>query len=309
MPFVGSGEYKLKGRSGERKDKKPLTRFQEFLFDRKVKPSSCKLYLYVVGKYIRENPNYLSMDFNQISKWMGNYMRSKRQRPSMSLFQAAVKQFYACLFLRGFIAQHPCRNLKIKSRRKNVNPEMLFTRQELHLLLTRQERYKALVWRNRTIISLLIYQALSVGEICKLRTEDIDLEIGSIEIREAGTHKKRNLPLKPNQIILFQNYLAQSPSSSQKAIKKPLFTSNNGKPYSADSIHYLISTFGPLFPDRILNPKTIRKSVIANWLNDFHIPVEDVQFLAGHKQPTSTLRYKLPNIAESVKLVNLHFPQ
>jgi len=41
-----------------------------------------------------------------------------------------------------------------------------------------------------------------------------------------------------------------------------------------------------LFPNKKLNPQTIRQSVIANWLNVDKIPLEDVQLLSGQKWMT-----------------------
>jgi integrase len=135
------------------------------------------------------------------------------------------------------------------------------------------------------------------------------MEENQVTIRNLGIGKSRILPMKQTQVLILGKYLKQMNLLADIHSKFPLFLSNTCSPISADSIHYLISTFKPMFPDRNLNPQTIRKSVLANWLNEYNLPVEDVQYLAGHKQPTSTLKYKLPNISESVMLVNLFFPE
>jgi integrase/recombinase XerD len=286
-----------------------LKLFQQYLVKRKNKASTNKAYLYVVNRFVIENPTYINYGYNEISKYLGSYIQSKSKRPSMNLIQAGIKQFYLFLYEQGFIEHYPCRNLYIKTKRIPVNPELLFTQKELQLLLNRHERYKALANRNNAIISFLIHQALSVGQICKLRLRDLNMEESQVTIRNLGIGKRRILPLKPSQVLILEKHLMQIKFLGMLHSKLPLFVSSAGGPISADSIHYLISTFKPMFPDRNLNPKTIRKSVLANWLNDFHLPVEDVQYLAGHKQPTSTLKYKLPNISESVRMVNLYFPE
>lgn len=255
-----------------------------------------------------DNHNHINYGFNEISNYLGRYIQSKTKRPSMNLIQAGIKQFYLYLYEEGLIEHYPCRNLYIKTKRIPVNPELLFTQKELQLLLNRHERYKALANRNNAIISFLIHQALSVGQVCNLRLRDINMEECKATIRNLGIGKRRILPLKPSQVLILEKYLRQMKFLGELHSKSPLFLSSTGGPISSDSIHYLISTFKPMFPDRNLNPKTIRKSVLANWLNDFNLPVEDVQYLAGHKQPTSTLKYKLPNISESVRMVNLYFP-
>lgn len=73
-------------------------------------------------------------------------------------------------------------------------------------------------------------------------------------------------------------------------------------------MQYLVETFRYLFPDRKLNIQTIRQSVIANWLNTYQIPVEDVQLLAGHKRPSATLKYQLPDMEKAIHTLNTYFP-
>jgi hypothetical protein len=58
-----------------------------------------------------------------------------------------------------------------------------------------------------------------------------------------------------------------------------------------------------LFPHKNLNPQTIRKSVITNWLNEQKIPLEDVQLLSGQKWMSSTERYVKGN-KNAVKMCN-----
>jgi hypothetical protein len=48
--------------------------------------------------------------------------------------------------------------------------------------------------------------------------------------------------------------------------------------------------------------------VIANWLNKYHIPLEDAQLLAGHKRPSSTLKYKQANMQQAVEILNKFHP-
>jgi site-specific recombinase XerD len=81
-----------------------------------------------------------------------------------------------------------------------------------------------------------------------------------------------------------------------------------GSPIQVDDINYLIETFKPLFPDRNLNAMTIRQSVIANWLNEKRIPLEQVQLLAGHKWIGSTLVYRQKSMDEQRELINKWHP-
>ena len=107
-------------------------------------------------------------------------------------------------------------------------------------------------------------------------------------------------------------------SNSALASILPVFTStipNNdfvcgklGTLISVDDIHYLVSTLKGLFPDRNLTPSNIRQSVIANWLNEKKIPLEQVQLMSGQKWISTTIKYRQNNIEEQRELMNKWFP-
>jgi integrase/recombinase XerD len=75
-----------------------------------------------------------------------------------------------------------------------------------------------------------------------------------------------------------------------------------------DDINYLVSTFKGLFPDRNLNPKTIRQSVIANWLNEKKLALEQVQLMAGHRWISSTDKYRCVPMDQERELMNKFHP-
>jgi hypothetical protein len=70
----------------------------------------------------------------------------------------------------------------------------------------------------------------------------------------------------------------------------------------------MIEPLKSLFPDKNLNPKTIRMSVICNWLNEQELSLEHVQELAGHKWPGTTEKYFRANSFQQRELINKYFP-
>lgn len=66
-----------------------------------------------------------------------------------------------------------------------------------------------LTWRAEVLISLLIYQALYPVEMEALTVADINLDAGTIYIKATAKTNRRELALKPNQILLFYHYLQQ----------------------------------------------------------------------------------------------------
>ncbi|OYU94739.1 MAG: integrase [Bacteroidetes bacterium B1(2017)] len=175
-------------------------------------------------------------------------------------------------------------------------------------MLNRPERYPILKLRNQVLMSLLIYQGLSSNEVCKICLSDIDLDLERIRVKGNRIIKGRIINLMPSQVELFERY---SKESRCKLIHKntPNFLiGKTGNAISVDEINYLVETFKFLFPSKSLNPKTIRQSVIYNWINFYKLPLEDVQLLAGHKHISSTLKYQLPNMQVFTSLINKYSP-
>lgn len=155
------------------------------------------------------------------------------------------------------------------------------------------------------IIGLLIYQGLTNGDIKNLEIKDIDLEEGTIRIRPGRKTNARELKLQPRQVYWLMNYLQNDrpcllrvgQAALQKTNTEKLILSKLGTAETGEGIGYLLETSKCLFPDRKLNAKTIRQSVIANLLKagkDLRL----VKAFAGHKYPSTTEKYKQTQVEE-----------
>ncbi len=222
---------------------------------------------------------------------------------------SALKKYYDYLVMCGYRTDHPCKrlNIKIKSNQA-IQVQDLFNSMELQLLLERENRYKHLDIRNNVLLSLLIYQGLASDEITRLNVKDIDLDNGTIYIKGSKNLNRRTLELVPKQMILFSNYINETRSALLQCKTEKFIITKLGKPITVDSIHAMIQPLRGLFPDRKLNPQTIRMSVIYNWLNRKKIPLERAQELAGHKWPGTTEKYVKVNTLEQRELINRYFP-
>jgi integrase/recombinase XerD len=109
-------------------------------------------------------------------------------------------------------------------------------------------------------------------------------------------------------MIVFSKYINEIRPELLRCDTDKLLLTKLGKPISVDGIHAIIEPLKPLFPDRNLNPRTIRMSVICNWLNEKKIPLEKVQELAGHKWPGTTEKYIKVDSFQQRELINRYFP-
>ena len=126
-----------------------------------------------------------------------------------------VKIYFNYLLETGQRKDHPCSELFLKDKiDKQIQVDTLYSPETLETFFETYQirKKKYLENRNKIIISLLIYQALTVKEIAELEIQNINLEKCEIFIKAsaeltAKSPQSRTLPLQAKQILLIYNYL------------------------------------------------------------------------------------------------------
>ena len=276
----------------------------------KYSPLTVKIYLLDIHRYISymgevqaENAGY-----HDVMEYVDYLRREYRNPGTINRMLYGVKAWYFYLISTGRRKDHPCRGLKLKDARgADIQLQDLFTSSEMEKLMQRKERFEAARLRNRVIISLLIYQGLRLTEITRLRTGDIDLQAGTLFIRAMPRAMARTLKLKTPQVMLFYNYIHEVRPKLLKAGTDRLILTLRGSAESGEGINYLIETFKPLFPERNLNARTIRQSVITNLLREGK-DLRVVQVFAGHKKISSTEKYRQSGLEELQAAIEKYHP-
>lgn len=221
---------------------------------------------------------------------------------------AGLKQYYKYLVRTGARMDDPTRHIFLKDQRpRNVQFQDLFTSEEMDLLLERPNRYGILQWRNKLIISFYIYQGLSTGEIERLVVGDLDLDKGTVFIKSSPRQCSRILPLKANQVVFIERYLTFDRPSLMKMETDTLLLSKIGTTVKGEDCQYLIESARELFPNRLLNPITVRQSVIVNLFRQ-GLDIRDVQLFAGHHYASTTERYKPTDLTKMKEAMERFHP-
>lgn len=148
--------------------------------------------------------------------------------------------------------------------------------------------------RNRIVLSLLIYQALTTRDITQLRVQDMDMEKSELTVPPTRTSSGRTLKLNSKQMLPLHEYL------SQGRVKFLM-----GYP-ETDSLFPTSSNILRLFPgllrqvnkldSTVTSCRQIRASIINYWLH--HYSLRQVQYMAGHKHVSSTEAYLDQDLVE-----------
>ncbi len=283
--------------------------FEDYLYKYGHTPKTVKSYLFANKIFMTDNPNPEEFKYKDIVEYLNKKVSDYANSNTKVYILNGMKKFYDYLLETGRREDHPCRNFFVRNQRnKQVIHQDLFSTHELEMMLEREERYADLQQRNQVVISLLIYQGLHSREISNLNLSNVDLDSGTIFIRATPKVSQRHLEITNKQYRLFDRYLNEGRKSLLRDDNQAFVLGKLGTRMSVDDINYLVSTFKGLFPDRNLNPSTVRQSVIANWLNEKKLPLEQVQLLSGQKWISTTIKYKQVNIDEQRKLMNRFHP-
>jgi len=279
--------------------------FERYLNEHRHSDQTIKSYLYGISIFLNANPNAENYGYKDIIEYMNRVTKEYPNTYTANTKLAVIKKYYDYLIEIGKRDFHPCRTLYLKCRKsKDIIHQDLFTTHDLEQLLGRKERYKKIKLKNQTIMSLLVFQGLTTGEIMSLKVQHVNLDNGTIYIKASRKISSRHLEIHPRQSTLLYRCI----NEMQRVGTDALLIGRTGKPITVDDVHHLVETCKSFFPDRKLDPKTIRQSVIANWLNEQHLPLEQVQLMAGHKWMSSTERYKQTNLSEQRELMNKWHP-
>lgn len=269
--------------------KKSLTSFLK----ESLRKSSVQSYLYNIEKYRKYNPDAENYDYQKLMQYI-ELLRKQYQPGTIDMMLAGIKKYYDYLIETGKRKDNPARAVRLRdTKEKPIQLQDLLTEKELQKLLEpRKERYPFLSKRNRIIMSLLINQALRIGEIEKLKLEDVNLEKASLKITGTGLTNSRELPLKAGQILLLYEYIHNDRNhlKTHRNDENALLLGKLGTPIKADDIDYLISTSRKQTKKR-LTATLIRQSVIAHLLTKNN-DLRAVQYFAGHKNPDTTEKYR-----------------
>lgn len=229
-----------------------------------------------------------------------------------------VKIYFNYLLETGQRNDHPCSELFLKDKiDKQIQVDTLYSPETLETFFETYQirKKKYLENRNKVIISLLIYQALTVKEIAELEIQNINLEKCEIFIKAseeltAKSPQSRTLPLQAKQILLIYNYLEKDrvkllQYNNKKETETSFILGQYGEKINPHGIGKMINETKPKTEQ--IKPIKIRQSVIANFLkkeNDTRI----VQVFSGHRRASTTIQYKQTEFELLQNAVNNYHP-
>jgi site-specific recombinase XerD len=140
--------------------------------------------------------------------------------------------------------------------------------------------------RNAAIIGVGLYAGLRVAEICHLDRTDVDLEVGTIRVREGKGGKDREVPLHTFAADLIRAYLSTRVDS-----EPALFVSRRRTRISVRAVQRMVVA---LAEDtglaKHVSPHKLRHT-FATLLLEADVDLRTIQELLGHESIATTEIY------------------
>ena len=221
--------------------------------------------------------------------------------PTKNQALAGLRNFFDILVNRHAVVLNPFSSVRGVKHSVTEGKTAELSIQQAEKLLRAIETGSVVGLRDRAALGVLAFTGARVGAVASLRLSDYrnSGEQRTLRFREKGG-KDREIPVRHDLEGWINEYLTAAGISKDDKKQKaaPLFRTVNKKKELTEkrySAHVMRLMMKRRLKDAGLEPKhfsphSFRVTVVTDLLNQ-NVPLEDVQYLAGHSSPTTTRIY------------------
>ncbi len=295
----------------EMKSRSLAGNFKQYLKKRKSSPLTIQSHLRNIKRFENwlenEGLSIKIIDRKDILTYLQNCKEKGNSNLTLSHKTNTLRKYFTYLEVNP----NPCQNLQIKGITKRL-PDSLLNEKELTKLHESYPDKTIQNKRDKLILSLLIYQGITTAELINLELNDLNLEIGILEIKSSRQGEYRKLKLTDLQINDLKRYLKNTRPKLERAsnvITNQLLI-NSGKSEQKTKLKNTIAELMKRLKKRhnyFKNARQLRGSRIALWLKTYNL--REAQYMAGHRYVSSTERYSLNKTEDLQKALDKYHPR
>jgi len=252
--------------------------------------------------------------YSQVLQFIAHERKRGIENQSIVRMVNSIRIYFDYLVDTGATIQNVIRRIRINQVGRKALPQIL-SQVQLNKIYHayanlpewhhRSERTRLIHQRNTVILGLMIYQGLDSGQMARLEHTHLNLNEGKIYIPSGRKSNARILNLQTVQILPNKTYQdktrLQLMEMQQQDPNAYLFPTKK----SSDMVLRIIHQVKRIDPE-IIDSRQIRASVIMNWLKKYNI--RQVQYMAGHKSIRSTESYRLQDLTDLTRQLELFHP-
>ena len=248
----------------------------------------------LVGDYVRDLKTFKRVG-NQV------FVQTDRpaSKPTKKLHLAALRKFFDRLVVRHVVVLNPAASVKAPKYAVQEGKTPAFSVEQARRLLSKIDVSHVVGLRDRAVIATLVYTGARVGAVAKLRLQDFyqDGNQWRLGLDEKGG-KDRQIPVRHDLQTFYEEYVAAAELSNAPA-ESPIFRSTIRKTKvltenamtDNDILRMVKRRLKDVkLPTKKFSCHSFRATTITDLLEQ-GVPLEDVQYLAGHADPRTTRLY------------------
>ena len=271
----------------------------EFFRARISNPHTRRAYARAVGRFLSWCEGR-GLELNQVTPGLaGRFIEQMPGgAPNKNQALAALRHFFDALVTRHAAMLNPFSSVRGPRHPSGEGRTPEVTVRQARQLLGSIETTRVLGLRDRAVLGTLVYTGARVGAITRLRLQDYRDHGNhrSLQFAEKGG-KTREVPVRLDLDEWIRAYI-EGAGIGQDPKASPLFrsvqrraSSLTHRPLSPHAVRRMLKRrLRPAGLPEILSPHSFRVLVVTDLLSQ-NVPLEDVQYLAGHAHPRTTQIY------------------
>ena len=208
---------------------------------------------------------------------------------SVARHLTTLRCFYGFLLREGLIDRDPTEHLRTPKQWQTI-PKYL-NLEEINKIIHAPDPTRPIGLRDRAMMEVLYASGLRVSELCSLRLNDLNLEMGVLRTTGKG-NKQRLVPAGKDAVRAVEDYLRTGrPALLKGRASRYLFVTARGGPLSRQAFWKLLAGYGRKVGIwRGLTPHVLRHS-FATHLLEGGADLRSVQVMLGHADISTTQIY------------------
>jgi integrase/recombinase XerD len=289
--------------------------FKKYLEKERFTPGSSKTYCFQAKKFNQwlkgQGDGIRGFDYKKAVCYVDYLQQRHKNIRTINSKLAGTRQYFNYLMETGEALENPFAEIIVRGDKTKKMLNNLLSMDELEDLyysypMAKNARPNVQLAdkRNKVMLGLMVYQGLSTTDMKRLQPEHIQPQKGKIYLPSGRIGGRRELALKPWQVMELMEYLTQIwPELARKKQADELFPVSNGR--LSDTVAHIIKKLKSV-NHKVKNIHQIRASVIVHWLTKHNL--REVQVMAGHRRISTTERYVQEDLKQLQQMVNAYHP-
>jgi len=287
--------------------------FKDYLTEKQFSESTVKIYengtkdfleWITTHQYSMENIRYADL-----MSYIKHSLKKGKSKVNVQHQLLAIRHYFNYLVKAKKIKSNPAQGVYIRGIARRL-PHDLAEYDELTKLYENYPVNDIRDQRNKVILGLLIFQAVTIEELELLEPQHINLREGKIKIPGTDRTNARVLKLEAAQVFELQEYLSKTrnrilygPKVNEPEKIKQLIIGMEGGTLLAGEVGWMMKR---LKHEKVKQASQIRASTIAEWTKMHDVRI--VQYMSGHKYVSTTERYQATPLEDLQEQLRVHHP-